>query len=522
MTFLNHWLLTILLVTPALGAPVVLLIRPAAARWTALALTWAALALSLLVLVPFHSQHSGEYGYGPSATVQMLCTFEWIRPIHAQYRVAIDGMSYPFVVLTTLMGAIACAAVGRSRPSRTTYAQVLLFEATCLGTFLAFDLFLLFLFLALMLVPATALAGESASPRRWWAGPRLFTYLLAGLLCLLVVLLGEYAATRQVLGSGTFDLVTLASPAMHRALSAAAVARTSRTLFVLAMVAFLVRLAVVPLHTWAVELIADTPAALALFPMALIPATGAYGILRVALPLFPQAAASLAPAFAALGVAGILYAALCALAQDDLRRLVGYAGISTAGFVMLGLSVLTPLGANAAIYLMIFQALLAGLLLQLAGALYDRLGHASLAKSAGAAGTMPVYAGFWVFAWFALLVAPGLLGEVLVLLGVCQAVRPQSIMRSNGWGPGAQSYVLAGVACVGIVLGGAYVLSCIRRMFFTTERVAAPTLEDLNRSELFGLAPLALLLVVLGVLPGLLCFTFTEPAVDALFRSIVQ
>lgn len=521
MTFLEHWLLTILLLTPAAGALAVLLIRrPAAVRWTAFAVALAAFALSLLVLVSFRWQRAGEYAYGSGGTVQTLCAVEWVRPIHAQYRVAIDGLSYPFVVLTTLLGAIACAAVGGAGRPRAVYAQLLLFEATCLGTFLSFDLFLLFLFLALTLIPATGLAGESGSPGQLRAASRLFMYLLGGVLCLLLVLLGEYAASRQVLGAGTFDLVKLASPAMHHALAAPAVGKTSRTLFALAMVAFLVRLAVVPLHTWILELMAEAQAPVALFPVALIPATGAYGILRVAVPLFPQAAASLGAIFALLGVISILYAALCAMAENDLRRLIGYAGISMMGFVLLGESLLTPLGANAAIYLTIFQALLAALLLQLAGALHDRLGHADLARSAGAAGAMPVYAGYWVLGWFALLVAPGLLGQVLVLLGSCQAARPQSLMRLDGAITTAQIYGLVAGACVGIVFGGAYVLSCIRRMFFTTERVAAPTIEELRRSELLILAPLAAALIALAILPGALCFTISGPAIDALFRSI--
>jgi NADH-quinone oxidoreductase subunit M len=517
MGFLEHWLLTILLLVPCAGAMAVLLIRrPAAVRWTAFAVALATLALSLFVLLPFRWQHGGEYAYGPGGTVQMLCAAEWVPPIHAQYRVAIDGLSYPFVVLTTLLGAIACAAIAPAKRSGAVYAQLLLFEATCLGTFLAFDLFLMFLFLALMMIPAMGLAGMWGSPGRSRAASRLFAYLLVGVLCLLVVMLGEYAASRQALGAGTFDLVKLASPAMHQAFATQPMIKTSRTLFALAMVAFLVRLAVVPFHNWMLELIGEAPAALGMLPIALIPATGAYGILRVALPLFPQAAGSLRLAFAVLAVVSILYAALCALAQDDLRRLSGYAGISLAGFVLLGEAVITPLGANAAVYLAIFQALLVPFLLQLAGALHDRLGHADLTRAAGTAGAMPVYAGFWVLGWFALLVSPGLLGQTLVLLGSYQATHPgsQASLRMP------QAYGLIAAACLGIVFTAGYVLSCMRRMFFTTERVSPPAADDLNRTELLILTSFAIVLLALALLPGAMCFTFTRPAIEALFRSM--
>jgi NADH-quinone oxidoreductase subunit M len=462
------------------------------------------------VLVPFRWAKGGEYGYGPGGTVRMVLAVEWVPQVHAEYRLGIDGLSYLFVVLTTLLTTVSILWAGRAGSSPRLYAMMLLFECAALGTFVAFDLLLLFLFSALMLLPATWLAGAGEAARPRSSPPRLFAYLLAGLVCLLVTMLGEYAVSRQVLG-GTFDLVRLASAPMHRQFTTPQLTSAERTLFALAMVAFLVRLPIVPLHSWLVGLISDAPPVHSLMLVALVPATGVYGILRIAYPLFPAAGASLWGVFAVLALVSIFYCGLCALGQDDLRRTVAYAGISMSGFALLGASAMNPAAAAAAVYVSLFVALALSMLLLLCGAVDARIGSSNGTRAADVIRGAPFHAGFWVLAWFVWLVTPGLLAQALVVLGIGEPYAGISKPRS---------YAIACAACVAVLLTGAYVIAAARRIFSAPSLADVPAPKDLSPLETLEIALLGTVLIGLGIVPGALCFTFTRPALEALFRSL--
>ena len=512
ISFLDRWFLTILVLVPALGAGAVLLVRGMrAVWWTALGIALSTFVLSLLLLVPFRWSKGTEYGYGPGGTVRMVLAAEWVAPVHAEYRVAVDGLSYPFLVLTTFLTSIAILSAARAESSRRPYVMMLLFECTVLGTFVAFDLLLFFLFTAFMLLPATWLAGRGATADQRSPAPKLFAYLLVGLVCLLVMMLGEYAVSRQALG-GTFDLVQLASAPMHRQLMTPQLASASRTLFALAIVAFLIRLPVVPLHSWFVELVGNERSVHSLLLLSLIPTTGVYGLLRVACPLFPGAGASLGMAFAVLAVISILYSGCCALGQEDLWRAIAYAGISMIGFALLGAIVMNPTGGAAAVYVSLFTALALAMLLLLTRALVARMEIGDGWRAADVLEGAPLLSALWTLAWFAWLVTPGLLGQALVILSI---VQPSGGIRSS------HAYAIAIAASLGVLITGAYVIATARRMFFAGSRPSASVPDDLRPREMPGIALVAAVLIALGVIPGVLCFSFIHPALDALFRSLL-
>jgi proton-translocating NADH-quinone oxidoreductase chain M len=504
MAFLNHWLLTILLLVPMAGAVAVLFVRPPrAVRWTALGTTLAAFCLSLVLLIPFRSQRTGAYGYGSRGTVQLLCQFEWLPAIHGYYKVALDGLSNPLVVFTTIICVVACAASFRvgNRP-RVYFSLLLFFEATTLGIFLAFDVLFFCGFLVLSLIPAYLLIARSGGIGSQRAAKRFLLYMLASLACLFVALYADHLASRTAFPGGTFDLIGLTS----RDISG-----IGKVLFLLAAMGFLIRLPVVPLHGWLPDVMAESSGPVAAVVGALVPLTGGYGLLRIAWPLFSAGALSIWSASSILAVFSILFGSLRAIAEQDLKRSIAYASTSITGFVLLGIAVTTPTAMNGAVFVLLSQ----GLILAIMAFLLDRNAFASDQRLA----TEPARGTFFVIACLAATVVPGLLGQLIVLLGVFQAARPDSLLGGvqHLAGPG-YLYFLAMIASLGVVLIGVWVAGVIRRTF------SLPTdlkqIEDLAGRETSYLVPLAIVTLMLGLFPMALCFTFTQRAVDAILKSL--
>ena len=509
--FFDQWLLTILLCLPAGGAGAVLILRRrhAAARWTAIGVAIAALVAALLILVHFDWHRHGEYGYGRGGTVQMRC-----RAGH--YVVAIDGLSFPFVVLMALIGLISCTTPWRGRlPPPEYLVLVLLLETTAIGAFMAFDLLLFWVFLLLGSIIACILVAIYGGPKRRGTASCLALLQLVALGCLLVTLIGLWSTSRRVFPGGTCDLVALASPQMHRLLQS--VPHDASLWMAMAMITFLIRMAVVPTHCWFVHLLSEAPAPVSLLVGTLLPATGGYGLLRITGTLFPALSRANWAVIAIVAVISILYPAACAASQDNFKRIIAYMSISITGFALLGIVTNTTTAVNGAVFLLVSQALCLSLILILADVFFDRTGHADLDRVAvGAA--MPGYAGVFVVSCLAYLVVPGLLGQVLVLFGLFRAAQGDSVLIVSGIARPGQIYALTIIGCVGVLAVSISILRMIRGILFVPTVPDAATYPDLNPREAWMLAPLALLIIALGVLPGPLCFTFTQSAIDALFR----
>jgi NADH-quinone oxidoreductase subunit M len=528
LAFLQNNLLTLIIFLPTVGAVLTLFARTRdAARWTAVTTTLVTVALSLLILVPFQWRpapgvtpqyaYPGGNGFG---VVQLVRDVPWIAGFDVHYRVGVDGLSFPLVLLTTVICALAAVASWNiERMTRGYFALFLFLETGLLGTFLALDFFLFYVFFEVTLLPMYFLIGIWGGPRKEYAAIKFFLYTLAGSIALLIVVIGTYLYTKGAAGGGhgSFDIVRL--PELIR--SAGVPADVVRWFFVLAMVAFLVKVPAVPLHTWLPDAHVEAPTPISMILAALLLKMGGYGIFRIAYPFFPDAARELWMVVACVGVVGIIYGGLCALAQADFKRLVAYSSIGHMGFVVLGAAVMTRTATNGAIFMMVAHGVTSAMLFFIVGVAYDRSRHREMSRLGGLATTMPLYTGLSTVGFMANLGLPGLcgfVGEIVTLLGVFEAGRPDSLLVRAGVATPGQVYPLAIVAVLGIVLAAAYMLWALQRVYFGPERPEYRHFAEVDAREQAVLWPLAGMAILLGVLPGVFVFSFTESTVESLFK----
>jgi NADH-quinone oxidoreductase subunit M len=254
---------------------------------------------------------------------------------------------------------------------------------------------------------------------------------------------------------------------------------------------------------------------------ALLLKMGGYGIFRVAYPLYPEAGKALWLLFGVVGVASIIYGALCAMAQVDFKRLVAYSSVSHMGFVVLGAALMTDAGVSGALFMMIAHGIISAMMFFIVGVIYDRAHHRTLSRLGGLATTMPVYTGFSTVACMANLGLPGLagfVGEVMVLLGAFAAARPDSIvMQMTGGRAYPWVITLAVIACFGVVLTAGYILWTIQRVYLGPEKPEYSGFAEVTPREVTVLTPLTAMAILLGILPSMFVFAFTQTTVDAMF-----
>jgi NADH-quinone oxidoreductase subunit M len=513
MDFLRHHLLSVLIFLPAAGAIAVLCIpRRPAIRWTSLGVTLAVFLGSLLLLLtPIYDWRiGGIYDYTENGgIIQLAQRIEWIRSIGAQYLVAIDGLSLSMVLLASLLFVLACGASWKiDRAAKPYWAIFLLLESATLGTFLAFDLFLFFVFLTACLAAMFFLIRFWGGENRQSAAWKWMIYSLAGLVALAAVIVVVHERSREIVPGGTFDLVKLASPSMQIVL-----AHGSRWIFLLAAIAFFVRLPVFALHGWLAETAAEAPTAAGMILFGLVLGTGSYGLLRIAYPLFPQAGESYKPFALGIGVLSLFYGAFCALAQTDFKRMIAYATLSQMGFVTIGIALERSTGLNGAIYLIVAQGLAGALLFAAAGFLQDRVGRLELSRLGGIAAAMPIGAGLTLAALFAAIGLPGFapfVGRFLVFNASFQTA-PTGIGHWLG-------HILSILLSLGFVLNAAVHLRAYRQIFLGATKSEFESLRDLDPLELSVLIPMTVAMILLGILPWIFFFAITGQTAAALLR----
>jgi NADH-quinone oxidoreductase subunit M len=474
----------------------------AVAIGTALA-TW---AISLVLLATFDPA-------APGFSFQI--DVPWIPYFGIDLHLGVDGLSIALVVLTTTLTWISLlASVGPIQSRIKEFAiAFLVLEVGMTGVFLSLDLFLFYIFWEVVLVPMYLIIGIWGGANRLYATIKFVLFTLVGSLLMLVAILATAFTYFNATGSwaGAFDYETLRGFAAGRGFPV-----DFQTLaFVAFFLAFAIKVPMWPFHTWLPDAHTEAPTAGSVILAGVLLKLGGYGFIRFSLPLYPEASVNLAPIVIALSLVAIIYGAIVALRQTDLKRLVAYSSVSHMGFVTLGIfvSILIPLGAagreqgmQGAILQMVNHGLITGALFLLVGVIYERTHDRAIAKMGGLSAPVPVYAavfGFFVFASAGLPGLSGFVGEFLVLIG------------SFAYQP-----LVAAIATICMILAAGYLLWMFQRVVFGELsdflRGLGHHLTDMRPVEVLTLAPLGALVVLFGVFPSLLLDLFTEPVGDVL------
>jgi NADH-quinone oxidoreductase subunit M len=464
--------LDITIFLPLVGAVVLALIpkdRSDTIRWAAFGFTLATFAISVMVLLDFDAS---------SANFQLGTEASWIPEWGISYITGIDGVSLWMIMLTTfLMPLAVLASWSVEKRLKPYFVFMLILETGMLGVFCALDLFLFYLFWEVTLIPMYLLIGMWGYERRIFAAMKFFLFTLAGSLLMLVAILFLYFAAG---GDPTFDYRELLGTELTLG--------TQRLLFLGFFASFAVKVPLVPLHTWLPDAHTEAPTAGSVLLAAVLLKMGAYGLIRFAIPLFPDAARDLAPFVIALAIVGIVYGAAVAMMQKDLKRLIAYSSVAHLGFVVLGIFVGAGVGMSGGVIQMVSHGLSTGALFMLVGALYERRHTRAIADFGGLAKTVPVLSGLFLLVSLSSIGLPGLngfVGEFLILFGTFLSYR---------W------WVVP--AAFGIVLAAIYLLWAYQRVFHGPVDIEENrSIPDLGPRELAMLAPILALIVAIGVFP---------------------
>ncbi|HEX7175978.1 MAG TPA: NADH-quinone oxidoreductase subunit M [Pyrinomonadaceae bacterium] len=514
---MRDWLLTILILLPALGALAVAAHRLAPYRrethyrWIALAFSVVTFALSLLLLDGSSGAEAGAFRF--------VRDVPWIEAIGARYHVGVDGISLWLVILTTLLVPISVLSSWTAVEKRPLafFMFMLLLESAMIGVFVSLDLLLFYLFFEASLVPMFFLIGVWGGERRIYAAVKFFIYTAVGSLLMLAGILALYflSASPETGVAGTFDYVRLLEAMQSGALVLSP--RAAYWLFLAFALAFAIKVPLFPFHTWLPDAHTEAPTAGSVILAGVLLKMGTYGLMRFNFTLFPEMSREFAPVMITLAVVGIIYGALVAMVQPDVKRLVAYSSVSHMGFVILGMFSFTEAGMQGALYQMLNHGVSTGALFLLVGMIYERRHTRQISDFGGLSKPMPWFATLFVFASLSSVGLPllnGFVGEFLIMLGMWTS--DASIHNV------ARTWVVTMLAATGVIWAAVYMLWMLQRVLFgkvTNEKNAR--LSDLNWRELGLLAPLLALMIYMGAYPAPF-LNRSRASVDMVRARVVQ
>jgi NADH-quinone oxidoreductase subunit M len=491
---LSFPVLTALVLVPAIGALAVLLLskrRPELVKLTAMLSSVFTAALSVWLLASFET---GEAGF------QFVSKHPWIEPWGISWHLGVDGISLFLVVLTGLLFPLVILGVDPHHDEKPYLAWMLLLQAGVMGSFVSLDLFLFFIFFEIVLVPMYFLIGGWGYDQRIYAATKFFLYTMVGSAFMLVGIVATVFLARDDLGKVTFDLVELAE-------GANVAASTGRWLFFAFAVAFAVKVPVFPFHTWLPDAHTQAPTAGSVILAGVLLKLGTYGLLRFGLYLFPEASVWSRPLWLTLGVIGILYGAIVATMQRDLKRLVAYSSVAHLGFIVLGTFAMTAPAIGGGVLQMVNHGISTGALFLLVGMIYERRHTRQISELKGLQKVAPIFAGVFTLVMLSSIGVPGLngfVGEFLILVGSFTAAR---------W------WVV--VAASGVILAALYLLWAYQRVFHGEPDDDNRSFAELRWKEGLTLAPFLVAIVFCGIYPKPMLDRI-QPSVESLIAHVEE
>jgi NADH-quinone oxidoreductase subunit M len=483
---------------PLLGVLAVLTLpkeRERDSKTIALGVSIASLIASIWMAADYHSD---------GARFQFFRSYDWIEAFGVHFGLGVDGISLALILMTTVLTPVVVLASwhdadeGR-RSIRTFFALLLATEAIVIGVFGSTDVFLFYVLFEAMLIPIYFLIGSYGGPRRSYAAVKFLLYSLFGGLLMLVSVIALFVVSKQQLGEGTFD---------YRVLTQLELSHNEQiALFLGFFIAFAIKAPLWPFHTWLPDAAAEAPTGVAVLLVGILDKVGTYGFLRYCIPLFPDASKTLAPWILALCVIGILYGALLAVGQRDMKRLVAYSSVSHFGFIALGVFAFTSQGGSGATLYMVNHAFSTGALFLLVGFLATRRGSRLIDDFGGASKVAPWLGAMFLVAGLSALSLPGLstfVSEFLVLAGTFTVHRWYAV-----------------IATLGIVLAAVYVLWMVQRTIHGPVKEGMEHFRDLDLREAWVIGPVIAVIVALGLYPKPLLDVIT-PSVKSSYTDVRQ
>jgi len=487
-------LLTTIVVLPLIGA-VTLLLLPSnrESYFKEVAFLFAAATAGITTWLML------EFDKAAAADMQFVDSWIWIERLGISWSLGLDGISLWLVVLTVALFPLVIVAIEAEHTPKAYFAWLLILEAGCLGVFLALDLFAFFVFFEIVLVPMYFLIGQWGHGERAYAATKFFVYTMFGSALMLVGIVATAYLTAAETGNPlTFDLVTLAE-------TQALATNTGRWIFLSFAVAFAVKVPLFPVHTWLPDAHTNAPTAGSVILAGVMLKLGTYGFLRFGIYLFPEAAVFFAPALVALGTVGILYGAIAATMQKDLKRLVAYSSVAHLGFIVIGTFALNTEGLSGGLLQMVNHGVSTGALFLLVGWLYERRHTREIAKLGGLQKPAPIFAAVFMVVLLSSIGLPGLngfVGEFLALIGAFAAFK--------WW---------ATAAATGVIIAALYLLWAYQRVFHGPVDDDNADMADLTWSEGAIMVPFLVAIFFMGLYPKPVIERM-EPAVDALIAHV--